>query len=170
MPDIPWDFPLAQSVEGRLLEAVANRLRSMGLEGIEDDRIEVRSLAWIADPEELPTPCVIVSPAPEGTPWQEGSNETDRANFAAFISVVLANSRNVQRGLGLQLYWREQIRRKFQNLHPGTFTEYTQTDDAQFIHGHVESGDKFIEAAKRDQRDAQYFLVRMRVKEPRATS
>ena len=169
MPDdgIPWDMPLASSAEGLILEATRNRLRGLGLPGIQQERIVIQSLAWMPDPVEFPPPYVIISPAPETTPWQEGTNERDVAYFAAVISVVLANARDLTRGMGLQLYWRERIRRKFQCKSIATFTELTFTDNTQLIQTIIESGDKFIEAAKRDQRDAQYYVVRFKVREPR---
>jgi hypothetical protein len=112
-----------------------------------------------------------VTPPPESTPWQEGTNEKDVCNFAVMIAVVLANQRDLVRGMGLQLYWRERIRRKFQCKSNGGWDLNTALGNVAagtfFVFSQVESGDKFIEAAWREQRDAQYYLVRLHVKEPR---
>ena len=167
MPDIQWDFPLANSVEGRILEAVKARLGTTDLPGIPAAKIVVQAFGWVPDEAVLPPPYIVVSPVPETTPWNDGTNERDDTLFGALISVVLANAREMTRGLGLQLYWRERIRLKFQNKSPNTFTELTMPTGWFLLHVWIESGDKFIEAAKRDQRDAQYFIVRFRVREPR---
>lgn len=169
MPDdaIPLDMPLSNSVEGLVLAAVQNRLRALALPGIPQERIIVQQLAWMPDPVQYPPPYIVVSPAPETTPWNEGTNEKDVVVFGVVVSVVLANQRNMERGMGLQLYWRERIRRKFQNKSQATFTELTFTDSTILERTSVESGDKFIEAAKRDMRDAQYYLIRCRVREAR---
>ena len=169
MPDpIAWDYALTNSTEGRLLEGIVNRLKVTDLPCIPPERIVLQSMAWVPDETQFPPPFVIVSPAPEGTPWQDATNERDDTLFAAFITVVLANARETTRGMGLQLYWRERIRRKFQNLNILRFTELGELDTGvNFLHGWIESGDKFMEAAKRDQRDAQYYLCRFRVREPR---
>lgn len=167
MPDIPWDMGLSESVEGRILEAVRQRLLTVDLPGIGQEKFVVQNIQWQPDEVTLPPPYVIVSPAPETTPWQEGANETDDTTFAVLVSVVVANTRELTRGLGLQLYWRQNIRRKFLATSIARFTQLGLPDGVFLTHGWVESGDKFIEAAKRDMRDAQYFMLRFRVKEPR---
>jgi hypothetical protein len=171
MPDppvIPWDMPLADSCEGRLLQATLDRLKTCDLPGIDtNSNIIIQSLGWVPEESQLKPPYIIVTPAPESTPWQDGTNESDDTTFAVFVTVVIANAKELTRGLGLQLYWRERIRRKFQNLNMLRFTELTLEAGTHFIQGYIESGDKFIEAAKRDQRDAQYFLCRYKVREPR---
>lgn len=167
MPDIQWDFPLANSTEGRILQAVQARLRTTDLPHIEDDRIVVQSFGWVPDENALPPPYIIVSPAPEQTPWQEGTNETDITLFAVVVTVVLANLRETSRGLGLQLYWREKIRRKFVSTSIARMTELSLESGTFFTHGWIESGDKFLDPAKRDQRDVQYYVCRFKVKEPR---
>lgn len=167
MPDIQWDFPLADSTEGRILEAVKARLIGTELPSIDDERIVIKSFGWVPDESELPPPYIIVSPAPEQTPWQDGTNETDVSLFAVVITVVLANARETTRGLGLQLYWRERIRRKFAATSLLRMTELSLESGTFFTHGWVESGDKFLDPAKRDQRDVQYFVCRFKVKEPR---
>ncbi len=168
--DILWDFPLSNTLEGRILEATVNRLKALNLPCIEASNIVLRKLAWISVDGELKTPCVIVSPAPETTNWQEGTNERDRPQFAAFITIILASNRaELVRGMGIQAFWRQEIREAFQNLSMSRFTELTldQTKNQSFNKANVESGDKYLEAAKRDQRDAQYFLVRFTASEGR---
>lgn len=170
MPDVvlPIDFPLSASVEGLILEAVAARVVGLGLPGVPYERVLIQSLAWMPNPDDVPPPYVIISPAPETTPWNEGANERDVVYFGIVITVVVANQRNVTQGLGLQLYWRQALRRGFQNKSIATFTELTFTDSTTLERCSIESGDKFIEAAKRDMRDAQYYLVRCKVREPRS--
>lgn len=163
---IPWDFPLASSVEGRLLSAVVDRLKTCNLPGIPKDRIIIQSIGWQPDPNEVPPPYIIVSPADEETPWDAGSNERDETIFAVVIAGVLANAREMKRGTGLQLFWRQSIRRKFQNL-SSRFTELTMPDNCTLKQTWIQNGRKFLEAAKKDGRDAQYFLLRCRVREPR---
>lgn len=167
MAELPAEYQLANTTEGRFLVAVQDRLKGLKLAGIPDDRIVVRSFAWVPDETELPPPYIIVSPAPETTNWQDGTNETNTTVFGAFVSVVLANGRDTEKGLPLQLFWRERIRRSLGLIGARTFTELNTDDGTFFTHGWVESGDKFIEAAKRTQRDASYYLVRASVKEPR---
>lgn len=161
------EMALSESVEGRVLEAVKAKLGALSLPGIPAERIVIQKLAWVPDEQALPTPYILVSPAPESTNWQEGTNETDTNIFGVVISVVLASNRQLVEGLPLQLYWRERIRRAFQNRAPRTFTDLTLATDAFFVHAYIESGDKFIEPAFRDMRDAQYFVARFKVKEPR---
>jgi hypothetical protein len=167
--DIEWDFPLEETVEGVILAGTLDRIKALKLPCIADEKIVVRKLPW---DDNIEPPYVLVTPVPESTPWQEGTNERDTTLFAVMVAVVLANARDVTtRGMGLQFYWRDRIRRKFHNKsqanwdlntafeanHTGTF----------FIHSYVESGDKFIEAAKREMRDAQYYVIRVHVREPR---
>jgi hypothetical protein len=168
--DILWDYSLSNTVEGRLLEAVQNRIKAMALKCISPDSVVIQKLPWVVDDSKLPYPCVIITPAPESTDWQAGTNETEEPQFGILITIVLASDRQVgTRGMGLQLEWRQVLRRWFQNLNSSRFSELAAfTDGAMYINGTVESGDKFIEVAKRNQRDAQYFLMRFRVKEPRA--
>lgn len=163
--DINWDFPLEQSAEGTILLRTQERLRALKLVSMPDEKIVVRKMPWDTDIE---PPYIIVSPPPETTNWQEGTNEKDVTVFAVLVSIVLANARDVTiKGMGLQLYWRERIRLKFQNKSPATWSELVLPSGWFFTHSWVESGDKFIEAAKRDQRDAQYYVIRVQVKEPR---
>lgn len=165
---IPFDMPLSDSVEGIVLQCVERRLKSLNLPGITPERVLVQSLAWMPNPDDVPPPYVIISPAPESTPWDDGTNERDEVVFGVIVSLVLANQRNMVRGMGLQLYWRERIRRAFQNKTIAALADYLAfTDSSALIRTSVESGDKFIEAAKRDQRDAQYYVIRFRVREGR---
>lgn len=166
MPDVP-DMPLSDSTEGRILVAVQQRLFTTSLPGISNDRILIQSIGYQPDPAVTPPPYIIISPAPEATPALDGTNETDDTHFAVFVTVVLANERDVTRYMGTQLYWRQNIRRKLRSLSIARFTELTLEAGTFLTHGWIESGDKFIDAAKRDQRDAQYFLLRLKVKEPR---
>lgn len=165
--DVPLDMDLESSNEGIVLRAVQNRIKNQPLTGIPSERVLVQSLAWMPDPNLVPPPYVIVSPAPETTPWNEGTNERDTVYFGIVVTVVLANQRNMEKGMGLQLYWRQILRRAFQNKSIATFTELQFNDSTTLERTAIESGDKFIEAAKRDQRDAQYYLIRCKVREPR---
>jgi hypothetical protein len=166
MPDIP-DIALSESTEGRILQAVVDRLKVTSRPGIPPERIVIQSLGWVPDEATLPPPYIIVTPSPEATPPLDGTNETDDTQFAVFITVVLANARELLRYVGTQLLWRQNIRRKMRSLSIARFGQLSLESGTFFTHGWIESGDKFIEAAKRDQRDAQYFLVRFKVKEPR---
>lgn len=173
MPDVIPEMALSETIEGRLLEATVARIQALNLPGISPSRVVIQKLAWLGEPSTPDTPCVVVVPLPETTSWQEGTNEKDRPQFAMLVAIVLANARDVTtRGMGLQLYWRQQLRQSFQNLSQGRFTDLKAdalaTDfGANYCGCSVDSGDKFIEAAKRDQRDAQYFVIRHKVKEGR---
>src|SRR5438046_3001878 len=116
MVDIPWDFQLDESVEGRILGRTVERIKALQLPAISNN-VEIRKLPWLlGDNDTLKTPCIIVSPAPEDTNWQQGTNERNDMVFSTFISAILANGRDIStRGMGLQLYWREQLRRAFVN-------------------------------------------------------
>jgi hypothetical protein len=176
MPDIPWDMQLETSAEGLVLTKLRDRIEELNLEGIPGEQVVIRKLPWIQDDDLLPTPCVIVSPAPETTNWREGTNERDQTVFAFLITVVLANGRDVTtKGLALQLYWRQQLRRNLTNISQRLWsdlgTAFVNLDDgSSFTHAQIESGDKFIEPAKREQRDASYYLLRVTVREPREGS
>jgi hypothetical protein len=43
------------------------------------------------------------------------------------------------------------------------------SDGTAFCYSQIESGDKFIEAAKRMQYDASFYMLRVMVREPRET-
>ena len=166
MPELP-DIPLESTVEGTILVKTRERLLALELPGIQD-KVYIRKLPFDTN---LEPPYILVTQPPESTPWQEGTNEKDVCNFAVMIAVVLANQRDLVTGMGLQLYWRERIRRKFQcksnsvwDLNTGLGVVAAGTF---FVFSQVESGDKFIEAAWREQRDASYYLIRLMVKEPR---
>jgi len=168
--DILWDYALSNTIEGRLLEAVQNRVKAMNLKCISPDSVVIQKVPWVPDNTTLPYPCVLITPGPESTNYLAGTNESEQPQFAILITIILAAERKIcTQGMGLQLEWRQVLRRWFQNLNQGRFTELAAfTDGSMYINGTVESGDKFIEAAKRDQRDAQYFLLRFKVNEPRA--
>ena len=165
--DINWDFPLSATVEGTILEKTRERLLALELNSIHD-KVYIRKLPFDTN---LEPPYILVTPPPESTPWQEGTNEKDVCNFAVMIAIVLANKRDLERGMGLQLHWRQSIRRKFQCKSNAAWDLNTAlgavTPGTFFVFSQVESGDKFIEAAWREQRDASYYLVRLHVKEPR---
>lgn len=168
MPDPDWEYSLEHTVEGLILLRTVDRLKTVELAGIEKDRIAPCKVPWMADPQLPEPPCVLVSPAPEATPWDDGTNESDDVTFATFITIVLANQRNVNtKGLGIQLQWRQNIRRKFQNKVIRSWPDLVLPEGNKFIHAWIESGDKFIESALRMQRDAQYYLLRVKVREPR---
>jgi hypothetical protein len=177
MPElIPWDMDLATSIEGLVLQKTRDRLEELNLTSIPGERIVIRKLPWIQDDSLLPTPCIIVSPAPETTNWRDGSNERDDTVFAILISVVLSNGLDITtKGMALQLHWRQQIRRNFVNLSRINWDDladaFTNIDDGSaFLHAQIETGDKFIEPAKREQRDASYYLLRVHCREPREGS
>jgi len=167
MPEPNWDHSLEETVFGRILLRTKERIQALGLISIEPDHIQVRKLAWV-DEVELAPPYIIVSPRAEITNWPDGTNEQDETQYAVLISMVLANSRDLTtKGMGLQLSWREAIRRSFQNKSIVSWPEMVLPSNCFFIQSYVESGDQFIEPAKRMQYDAQYWLVRFRVREPR---
>lgn len=176
MPEtIPWQMELSTSVEGLVLEKTRDRIRALQLIAIDPDHVAIRKLPWLDDETTLPTPCVIISPAPETTDWRSGTNERDETVFAILITVVLANARDVTtKGMALQLLWRQTLRRRFINRGRLSWTDLATAidnlnDGTSFTHSNIESGDKFIEAAKREQRDASYYLLRVYVREPRET-
>lgn len=162
------EIPLESTVEGTILVKTRERLLALELPGIQD-KVYIRKLPF---DEHLQPPYVLVTPPPESTPWQEGTNEKDVANFAVMVAVVLANQRDLTQYMGLQLYWRERIRRKFQCKSRLQWSELADaipvvSTGAYLVKTEVESGDKFIEAAWREQRDASYYLIRVQVREPR---
>jgi hypothetical protein len=177
MPEnIPFEQALATSVEGIVLEKTRDRLLALALPAI-GERVYIQKLPWLYDETLVLTPCAIISPAPETTAWQEGSNESDDTILAVLITLVLANGLDVTtKGMGLHLSWRQTLRRRFINKSRLTWSDlatgidnYNGGDGTRFIHAWIESGDKFIELAKREQRDASYYLLRVRVREPRET-
>ena len=165
MADIDWDFSLENSVAGTLLMRAQERLQTLNLPGIERDRIVIRKLPWQTD--DVPPPYITVSPPPPTTTWSEGTNEMDSPVYGAMIAMVLANGEVTTKGMGLQLYWRERVYKAFNNHSPATWTAVTLPTGNFFVHSWIESGDQFIELAKRMQYDAQYLMLRVRVKEPR---
>lgn len=165
---VDWDYSLDNSTEGLLVQAVAARIQALNLPSIASDHVFIRKLAWLStDVNDKPdTPCVLIIPAPEVCDWTKGTNEKDEPVFAFFVITVLANGRDVTtKGMGLQFKWRELVRKSFQNLSNGRFSELG--NDKGFKRGYVESGEKFIEAAKRAQMDAQYYLLRFLFQETR---
>lgn len=168
--DILWDFPLTESLEGRILEATLNRCKALNLPCIPKDNHIIKPVAWLGDLSVASLPCLVITPPPETTNWRDGSNERDIVTFGVFISVILANERQATlRGMGLQLFWRQKIRRAFQSLASSRFTQLrvdpTTTETFRMVY--VENGDRFIESAKRMQIDAQFLLLRMECSEPR---
>jgi hypothetical protein len=165
MSDLDLNFTLEHSVAGTILQRTQERLGVLDLPGIERSRIVIRKLPWQTD--DVPPPYITVSPPPPATTWQEGTNELDSPVYAAMIAIVLASGEISTKGMGLQLYWRERIYRAFNNRSPVSWPELVLPTGAHFLHAWVESGDQFIDLAKRAQYDAQYLLLRVRVKEPR---
>lgn len=166
---IPWDTQLSATADGRLLQATLDRVKAASFPGIEKENIVIRKLAWIFADDELKTPCIILSPAPETVNWQDGTNERDDVGYAVFASIVLANGLDIStRGMGLQLLWRTTLRRMFQNLSTRRFTELAAFDDGSlYLRSSIEAGERFIEQSKVTQRDAQYLVIRHYVREPR---
>lgn len=169
--DILWDYPLTETPYGRLLLATVERVKSLNLKCIGHDKVELRKLAWnFGKDDPLQPPYVIVSPRSETTPWQEGTNERDAIGYAVMLSVVLADAYDVTiRGLGLQLDWRRSLRQSFHNKTQRDWTQLSLTGHTSvaLIHSYMEAGDAFLDAEKRRQYDAQYWLVRCNVWEPR---
>lgn len=168
MPDsIPWDYLLEDSVLGRILLGVQARLRTLDLPGIGGDKIVIRKLPWVDD-DTLQPPCVIISPKPEAIDWTRGTNERDDPTYSCIVAIVLANGRdNTTRGMGLQLAWRETVRRAFHNKSTLVWTDLALQSGYDFQRCYVSAGEPFIEAAKRMQYDAQYWAIDFIVREPR---
>jgi hypothetical protein len=155
------------SNEGLILQAVHARLLVIALPQINAGNVVVRSLPWDTD---LQPPYVIVSPAPESAQWDQGTNEKDRIILGSMISIVVANDRNLSTtNMAISLFWRQRVRRGFQNVGKATFNP-TLLTGCFHEHTYVESGEKFIDTAKRMNYDAQYLLVRTKIKESRETS
>lgn len=169
--DILWDYPLADTLEGRLYAATLSRIKALKLPCIDPTNIIGQTLAWLFDNTSLKFPCVIVSVADDLINWREGTNEKDQLEFGVFVTLALANPDvSGNRGVGLQMEWRRKIRQSFQNLSLGRFTEFTQDSNPdQYRKSNVENGAKYLEAAKRMQLDANYFLIRHTVAEGRQT-
>ncbi len=165
-PTMPETFAAGLSFEDRFIEAVVARLKTTDLPGIPKERILVQSIGWAPDPKDVPPPYIIVSHADEETPWERGSNERDTTIFAVVVAAVVANQRNPDKFRRIHLYWRERIRRKFQSL-SSRFAELVIPDQCTVKHAWIQQGAKFLEAAKIDQRDVSYFLIRCEVREPR---
>ena len=172
MPEINWDYSLEDTVYGTILVKAKERIVAASLPSIATGRVQIRKLAWPDAPDTtgddaLLPPCIIVSPRPEIVNWRDGTNERDDVVYAFMVSMVLANGRDLTtKGIGLQLAWRQTIRRLFHNKSLNTWS-LTLPTGCSFTQSYVESGDQFIEQPKRMQYDAQYWLVRVKVREPR---
>lgn len=170
--DILWDYPLSNTVFGRVLEATQRRIKALNLKCIPKDNIQIRKLAWAAAENDIKPPYLFISPRPEITDWTKGTNERDMPVYAVMLSAVLANSRDVTtKGMGLQFEWRQMLRRSFTNISQGAWPDLSLADPmmagVSYNGCYVEAGESFLEDAKRLQYDAQYWLVRFRFLEPR---
>lgn len=165
------DIPLGDTVYGWLLLKTVDRLKSLNLPSIGNDKIELRKLAWATADDALKPPYVIVSPRPEITDWTKGTNERDDTIYAAMISIVLANARDVStKYMGTQFKWRELVLKAFQNMVTLTWSDLRSCpfEGTSISHSYVEAGDLFIDQAKRMQYDAQYWLVRIKARGSRS--
>lgn len=158
---------MTDSNEGLILTAIHTRIVALALPQINAANVVIRSLPWDS---ELSPPYVIVSPAPEAAQWDQGTNEKDRIIFGSMVSIVVANTRDLSTtNMAISLFWRQRIRRCFQNVGKATFNP-TLLTGCFHEHTYVESGEKFIDTAKRMNYDAQYLLIRTKIKESRETS
>lgn len=153
------------SFEDRFINAVVARLKTTELVGLPKDRILINSVGWQPDPTEVPLPYIIVSHADEETPSDQGSNERDATIFGVIIAAVIASQRT-DKHRRRHLLLRQNIRRKFQCV-SSRFTELTVPEGCTVKKMWIQQGAKFLEAAKLDQRDVSYFLIRCEVREPR---
>lgn len=153
------------SFEDRFINAVVARLKTTELPGLPKDRIVINSVGWQPDPSETPPPYIVVSHADEETPSDQGSNERDATIFGVIVAAVVASQRT-DKHRRRHLYWRERIRRRFQCV-SSRFTELTVPTGCTVKKMWIQQGAKFLEAAKLDQRDVSYFLIRCEVREPR---
>lgn len=155
------------SNEGIILNAVQTRIASLSLSQINSNNIVVRSMPW---DQGLTPPYVIVSPMLDVPQWDGGTNEKDRETFGVMVSIVVANNRDLSTTkMAISLYWRQRVRRTFQNVSINTFNPSLLT--GCFLERvFVENGEKFIAPAKRIGYDAQYLLLRFQIKEGRETS
>lgn len=170
--DILWDLDLNTTPYGRILLRTVERVKSLNLKCIGEEKVALRKLAWhLGKDDALQPPYVIVSPRSETTDWKEGTNERDAIGYAVMLSVVMADAYDVTiRGLGLQLDWRRTLRQSFHNKTSRDWPDLDFTDlgAVSFNHCHMEAGDAFLDAEKRRQCDAQYWLIRFNVWEPRS--
>lgn len=171
------EINLADSAEGIVLQQVFIRVRTLTLPGLDlNERLVLRKQPWLlGENEPLQPPCVIISPASELNPANEGTNERDDVVFGAMITILTANERDVSSALmGTQTYWRERIRKAFQSTSrvrwAAMASAIANISGTDFLHGWVESGEKYIPEMIRRQYDASYYLVRVACRESREGS
>src|SRR5436190_15877808 len=103
MPTSPVNlaaYALTDTAEGTILDAALTRVKALNLSQINQANQVIRKAPWLVDSLEFP--CTIISPAPEQTPWSDGTNEMDSVTFAFMITLALANGRDITTtGMGL---------------------------------------------------------------------
>lgn len=174
MPEssILTDFPLSGTPYGRIWTFTNELIKANNLPSIAPEKVVQRKFAWhLGDEDPLRPPYVITSRRAETIDWREGTNERDAIQYAVMVSIALASGLNPSmEWTGLQEEWRKRVRRLFHNKGPRDFPGLTFNGlgNVSFNHSYVESGDHLIEEAKRRQMDAQYWLIRFNVWEPRS--
>ena len=176
---INWDYRLEDTVYGTILLRTQERIRAAKLQSIEHEKIVIRKQPWVPKPQDPPTPndllppYITISPRPEIVNWQDGTSERDGIVYGVLIAIVLANGRDLtEKGMGLQLMWRETVRGLFHNRSLRTWRELGHGLPAgvSFDQSYIEGGEKFLDSAKMDGYDAQYWLLRVRTRERRPES
>jgi hypothetical protein len=162
------DLPLEYSNFGRVLISIQQEIIGLALPQLPNEKITINKIAWL-DPERVQPPYCTIVPRPEIGNWQDGTNERDDPVYSSQISLIFANAMDVSDlGMGLQLYWRQQIRQLFHNRNAAAFgSSLTLEAGHSFLRSYCEPGEIYLEAAKRLQYDAQYLVVRHLIREAR---
>jgi hypothetical protein len=162
MPETDLNIPLEKTPEGVLWLLTHHTILELGLSGVAE--VERRKKFWDL---ELPTPNIVVCPAPELINPSDGTNEQDDIQYAFMASILAASNRDhTEATAGWLFFCRREIRKAF--MHKPALTGPTALPtDCAIIDVVVEPGDKYINEAVRMNYDAAYQVIRYTVRENR---
>lgn len=165
---MPLDIPLADSDFGALLESTQKTIEQIGLPFLPKEHIHVQKLSFGDD---LPLPYCTICPRPEIVDWKAGPTQYDDIIYGVMVAFVAAgNLVRTTETLGTQLYWRERAFDEFLNRDGTNLKGGVNLRDGHHLtHCYAEAGDPHIEPAARKMYDAQYWLLRFKVRRLRPT-
>jgi len=99
---------MSESLFMLAMEEIRDRIRLLELDGLPDDRVQVRRLPHDG---EVYFPGVTIHPVTET--YHQGTNIRESVGYGCAITMVVNNNNNQDYLLDRLLLWREKIRREF---------------------------------------------------------
>jgi len=139
------------------MEAIRDAIRTLGLEGVDSEEVQVRRLPY--DGQDHWYRGITVHPVPET--YGQGTNEREDIGYGCGVTLVQNNDNDSDYKLDQLLDWRETIRTYF--VENSTLTGVSTTFTLKVEHGYVIDYDKLYDR----NYDVSRLVVRVYSRETR---